>query len=432
MKRRDFLKAAAVGVAAPVVIPRSVLAAPGQVGANDRIAVGIVGCGGRVSAVIQQAPPELQLVALADCNLQRMSASSPVGRSVQKIERFAPDFAKWPRYQDYRQMFDKTKLDAVFVTTTTHARALAAIHAMQAGLDVYAEKPITLTIEEGQVLVKVARKHKRVYQAGTQARSMILDKWAYEQIRGGILGKVQKVLANNFIGPVKRPSLATQPTPSDLNWDMWCNQAEVVPYNEALYRPGGWMPWRDYDGGGQSWGVTGWGTHAYDIVQASLGTDYTGPVEVWAEKPGDPLSPVTMRYASGVLLEMSLRQGHGPVWGAIFIGEKGKIETNRNKCVSNPPELVAGKPEANYAWGIVRPHLENWVECMRSRERPRADVEIAHRSSTICHLVNIARDTGRRLHWNPDKEVFVGDDAANRHPSVTRPRRKGYELPQVV
>jgi hypothetical protein len=121
------------------------------------------------------------------------------------------------------------------------------------------------------------------------------------------------------------------------------------------------------------------------------------------------------------------------VWGAIFIGQKGKVEINRNKCVSNPPELVARQPQVFYAQGgaDTRPHIENWVECLRSGRQPRADAETAHRSATICHLVNIARDIGRRLRWNPDKEMFVGDDEANRHPSVTRPRRAAYELPEV-
>ena len=131
-------------------------------------------------------------------------------------------------------MLDKTKLDAVFVTTTAHARALIGIHAMQAGLDVYLEKPICLTIEEGQVLVRAARKHKHVVQCGTQARSMILDKWAYEQIRGGLLGKVQKVLANNFIGPVRRTAMPSQPVPPEMNWDMWCDRGGTSP---AHYEP---------------------------------------------------------------------------------------------------------------------------------------------------------------------------------------------------
>jgi predicted dehydrogenase len=427
MKRREFLKTAA-GVAAPLVIPRHVLSAPGRPGANDRIRTGVIGCGNRVAAILSEMPEDLQVTALADCNPRQMEADSPFGR--QAGELFPDHFPKWSRYHDYRAMLDKEQLDAVFVTTTTHARALCCVHAVQAGVDVYAEKPLTLTIEEGQVLVQATRKYQRVLQVGTQARSMKLDMWGHEFIRDGGLGKVEKVVANNFIGPTRWTNEPGQPVPEGLDWDLWCNQAELRPYHPLLHR--NWDRWWDYDGGGVSWGVTGWGTHSYDMVQASLGTDYTGPVEVWATKPGDPMSPVTMRYASGIILELKLPQGHGPAWGAIFIGERGKIETNRNKCVSNPPELVAHQPVVDYEYGVTRPHLENWIECMRSRQRPRADVEIAHRSHTICHLVNIARDLGRRLKWDPEKEVFVGDEEANRHPAVTRPRRKGYELPRSL
>ena len=143
-----------------------------------------------------------------------------------------------------------------------------------------------------------------------------------------------------------------------------------------------------------------------------------------------PDEPCDHAIANGVIVEMKLPQGHGPAWGGIFIGEKGKIETNRNKCVSNPPELVVDKPKANYEWGVTRPHLDNWVDCMQSRERPRADVEIGHRSTTMPH-VNIARDLGRRVRWDPDKEVFVGDDEANRHPSVRR-RERDTTVPAIV
>jgi hypothetical protein len=149
---------------------------------------------------------------------------------------------------------------------------------------------------------------------------------------------------------------------------------------------------------------------------------------VWPVKPGDEHSPVTMRYADGTVLELSLPRGYGAFWGAKYIGEKGMIERTKD-VVSDPPELVADHPE--YAGYPTEPHLRNWIDCMRSRKRPAADVEIAHRSTTLCHLATAARDLGRRLHWDPDKEKFVGDDEAGRHVSVTRPRRKGYELPRI-
>ncbi len=426
MRRRSFLKAVAGGLAVPCIIPRGVLASPGSPGANDRIAVGVIGCGGRVTALLHEAPVELQVAALADCDLRQMTTASTFGKAVTSMARYTPAFEKWNRYQDYREMFDKEKLDAVFVTTTTHARALVCIHAVQAGLDVYAEKPLTLTIEEGQTLVKAVRKHKRVVQVGTQCRSLELYTWVNNLVRSGQLGKIEKVVAHNFDPPVRREAKAGQPVPKELNWDMWCNSAPLVPYDPNELHPSCvlWGKWWDYDGGGLTWGMTGWGTHSLDMVQAALGTDYTGPVEVWPEKPGDDHSPVLMRYADGRRLELTLPRGYGDFWGAIFHGEKGKIEFILNKVESDPPELVAGHPKPQgYP---ARPHLENWIACMHSRKRPNADVEIAHRSSSLCHLANIARALGRRLRWNPAKEEFIDDDQANALRS--RPRRKGYEL----
>lgn len=433
ISRRHFIgraaKLGATAVAAPYIIPSSALGRAGRPAANDRIAVGVIGCGGRVSYVVSEAPADLQVVALADCDLRQMGGSSTFGQQMSKMERHAQAFPKWRRYQDYREMLDKEKLDAVFVTTTTHARALICIHAMQAGLNVYAEKPLTLTIEEGQALVQVARKHQSVLQVGTQCRSLERYAWVNRLIHSGALGKLEKVVAHNFDPPVRREPKAGQAVPAELNWDLWCNQTPLVPWVPGEFHPGCgvWGKWWDYDGGGLTWGMTGWGTHSLDIIQQALGTDHTGPTEVWPVKPGDDHSPVIMRYASGVTLELTLERGYGDFWGAIYTGSKGKVEFFLGKLVSDPPELVAGAPPSvGYP---ALPHLQNWIECMKTRKRPRADVEIAHRSSTVCHLANIARELGRRLRWDPDKEAFVGDERANALRS--RPRRKGYELPKA-
>ncbi|HOX59011.1 MAG TPA: Gfo/Idh/MocA family oxidoreductase [Candidatus Paceibacterota bacterium] len=430
MKRRAFLKSVTAGLAMPCIVPRSVFGAAAKPAPNDRIAVGVIGCGGRVSALLYEAPPQLQVVALADCDLRQMSAESVFGKAVKSMPKYSQQFATWKRYQDYSEMLEKEKLDAVFVTTTTHARALACIHAVQAKKDVYAEKPLTLTIEEGQVLVKAVRKHGRVLQVGTQCRTLPLYGWVNNLVRTGGLGRIEKVIAHNFEPPVRRESKPGQPVPKELNWDMWCNQTPLVPYDPTELHPSCplWGKWWEYDGGGLPWGMTGWGTHSLDMIQAALGTDYTGPVEVWPDKPGDALSPIFMRYADGRRLEMTLPKGHGDFWGAIYHGEKGRIEFFLNKVQSDPPELVAGHPEGTGYPALG--HMHNWIDCMRTRKRPNADVEIAHRSSTLCHLANIARELGRRLRWNPDKEEFVGDAEANALKS--RPRRKGYELPKIA
>lgn len=424
MKRRDFLRhstaATAAAVSMPYFVPSHVLSAPGRAGANDRVKVGLIGCGGRGRHLMagENLSEHADLVAVADCYLAQMDAAAKV----------IPGAEKWNRYQDYRQMLEKEKLDAVFVATPTHARALICIHAMQAGLDVYAEKPVALTIAEGRILVKAARKYKKVLQVGTQQRSMPSNVYASRLVREGAIGRIREVIALNFIAPEQWEPKPGQPTPEGMDWDKWCNQTELRPYHKDLHR--GWMRWDDYDGGGISYGVTGWGTHALDQVQCALGTDLTGPVEIWTEEPG-PQGRVTMKYANGTLLRC-----HGPKrdlsdLGAIFVGDLGVIEIKRGSFTSTIPQLLAKQPAtmpANVP-GECKWHFDNFFECLRTRNKPAADIEIAHRSTTVCYLMNIARTIGRKLTWDPQAEQFVGDAEANRNKFISRPRRQGYELP---
>lgn len=429
IERRTFLSAVAGTIALPYLVPRSALAAAGRPGANDRIQVGLIGAGYRCRDLTKESPQALQLVAIADCDLRQIPAYLEAVKDVPN-SIVAP---KCAQYQDFRRMFSQEKLDAVFVSTTTHARISICIAAMQAGLDVYAEKPLTLTIEEGRYLVRAQNNYRRVVQVGSQQRSIAINNFGSDLVRNGALGKIHTVICPNFIGPEPRPaSLPSEPTPVEMNWDMWCHQTELIPYSPKLHPGlGKWGRYREYDGGGLGWGVTGWGTHALDQVQRALGTDDTGPVEIWPEEPG-PNCPITMRYASGTLLKLSLPKGKGPGLGAIFVGQQGKIEINRNRLASNPPELIQGAPppaDKSEVASVAQEHIRNWVDCMRTRARPVADAEVGHRATTLCHLINICRDLGRKLRWDPVKEEFAGDDQANQLRS--RPRRKGYELPAI-
>lgn len=428
MPRRGFLKSTAAAVAAPYVIPATVLAAPGRPGANDCARVGLIGSGHRSHDLTRESPPDLRLIAVADCDLRQIATYRTAAKEFP-ASVVAEDCSQ---YQDYREMFDKEKLNGVFVATTVHARTLICLDAMRAGLDVYAEKPLTLTIEEGQYLVRAEKKYGSVFQTGTQQRSVAINNFGSDLVRNGAIGKVHTVICPNFIGPEPRPQLPSEPTPSQMNWDLWCHQTDLIPYSAALHPGlGRWGRYRDYDGGGLGWGVTGWGAHAFDQVQRALGTDDTDPEEIWLEGTG-PNAPVSMRYPGGTLLKLNLPKGKGPGLGAIFVGEKGKIEINRNRLASNPPELIQGAPPAadrsEYA-SVAHEHIRNWVDCMRNRQKPVAGAEVGHRAQVICQLVNICRELGRRLRWDPVQEEFLGDDEANALRS--RPRRKGYELPEI-
>jgi len=422
---------AAAGAASPYLIPSGVLAAAGKPGANDRIGIGGIGLGRQGSGVFRGvlASKGTQAVAIADVNIHR-------------ARELASKF-KAEAYQDYRKLLQRKDVDAIVTATPDHWRALVCIHACQAGKDIYAEKPMSLTIREGRLMAQAVRKHQRVFQTGSQQRSDRLCRLGCELVRSGRIGKVERVIAHNYPSPWEC-ALPAQPVPEGLDWDMWCGPTPVVPYHLDLYTPRarpGWISFRPYSGGE----MTGWGAHGLDQVQWALGMDSSGPIEVWTE--GEKFNPPTytkpdsqgrgnkmcdkpkifFRYPGDIVMEL----GSGPAGGAIFIGAKGKITIDRGKCTSDPPE-IAKEPIRPDEVHLYRSddHVKNWLECIRSRKAAVADVEIGHRSSTVCHLGNIARWLGRRLRWDSQEEQFLDDPEANTH--LDRPRRKAYQLPETV
>jgi hypothetical protein len=473
--RRDFLRtsaAAAAGLSLPYLIPSGVLGGPGEPGANERVNVGIIGCGGRARYIVTEGEDVkgFRPVALCDCFRPQIDSFLQAARLRQKDPkahaRFREKTVAMKPYEDFRKMIEKEKLDAVMVETTTHARAWIVVQAMQAGMDVYIEKPMCLTIAEGRAMVNTARKHGRVTQVGTQQRSMPINNWASDLVKNGALGKVLTVTAPNFISSDKWTDQPAEKMPEGGSgnwWDIWTNQAVMRPYHSHIHH--GWDRWWDYDGGGRCFGVTGWGTHSYDQINRALGTDDTGPLEIILEEPVKvmqtgkfapelrldgivdkedtgkdyqgmaklvgPRARVTMKFAGGAELKLHLDGDRGPGLGAVFTCENGKIEINRNKLASNPKDIIRSpenpgpnkRPETAY-------HIENWIECIRSRQRCNADIEIGQRATTLCYLVNIVRDVGKvgePLKWDPTTERFTNCDEANN--LLSRPRRKGYELP---
>lgn len=427
ISRRQFLRRSAAVAAVPYFIPAGVLAADGKPGANDRIGIAGIGIGRQGSGVLANAlrQPECRFVAIADVSLPRAKA-------------LAEKYQGEP-YQNYRKLLERSDVDAIVTATPDHWRALVSIHACQAGKDVYAEKPMSLTVHEGRLMLQAARKYKRVFQVGSQQRSMAVNRASCAYVREGKLGKIQEVIGWNYPSPWLC-AFPAQPIPDGLDWDMWCGPAEVVAYNEDLCKPRakpGWISFQPYSGGE----VTGWGAHGLDQIQWALGMDETGPVEIWTDgRKFDPptysqpeprtrgeeicaVPAVSFRYANGVTVTLA----KGSQAGGVFVGERGKIEISRGKVTSNPPEIAE---EIKRTAGKDENHVLNWIECMKTRARPNADVEIGHRSSTLCHLVNIARWTGRRLRWDPAKEIFPDDPGANQH--LDRVRRKPYVLPDKV
>ncbi|MHB8972033.1 MAG: Gfo/Idh/MocA family protein [Pirellulaceae bacterium] len=461
--RRDVLKVGTAALAFPTLVSARALGRDGKAPASETVRVGVIGCGGRSRLITEGADVKgFEVVAACDCVVKRAEDY------VKELSGGKP----WGVYDDFRAMIEKEKLDAVMCETTTHARAWIAIQAMQMGVDTYIEKPMCLTIAEGREMVKAARRYKTVTQVGTQQRSMPINNWASDLVKNGALGKCKTVIAPDFVGPRRwtETSTASIKEPVAPWWDLWTNQAELRPHDNRLQF--GWAEWWDYDGGGLCFGVTGWGTHSYDQINRALGTDDTGPVEILLEEAvaeretgkfasrqtvggvvigdtGDvdtgtdyhgmakltgPRAKVVMKFANGTELRLEMDGDRGPGLGAIFVCEKGKLEINRNKLASNPKEIVRSsdnpgpnkRPETAY-------HIENWIECIKSRAVCNADVEIGQRGSSLCYLVNIVRDigqVGKPLKWDPVAERFTNCDEANA--MLSRPRRKGYELPALT
>jgi hypothetical protein len=432
LTRREAL-ATLAATAVATGIGHQAMAAEPESAPKKRLRLGVIGTGHRVTHLAGAwCPPELaQFVALADCDLRRVT------RFQEAVGKKHSEVGKCAVYQDYRQMLKKEKLDGVFVTTPSHGRVLPCIEACKAGVDIYAEKPITLTIQEGEALIKAVRENKRIFQAGTQARSIPINRYAVEQVLAGAIGKISKVQVANFDGPVGPYKAKPGNTaPAEFNWDMWCGPATLFPFDEKVAMGlEQWGLYSDFDGGGSHWGMTGYGTHAYDQVQWAIEKDGESPVEIRLEEPGDPHSRVTMEYADGLRLEMLEKPRSGPAFGGIFHGEKGKIEINRSRFKCNPEGLVAPPPK-EFVESFTRPgggqfnHVVNWLESMLSRRDPHCPVEAAQRHSILCHLPNIARAVGKKkLTFDSRTYRFVNNDEANQHPIMSRPRREGYELP---
>jgi predicted dehydrogenase len=400
----------------------------GRPGANDRISVGFIGVGRQGGALFDflNRMPGARITAVADVDWSR---AVQVGRRVEGTKV----------YQDFRRLLERSDVDAIVTATPEQWRGPICIQACQAGKDLYVEKPMSLTIREGRMIVEAVQRHGRILQTGSQQRSMEPNRRGCEFIRNGRLGKIRRVIAHNYPSPWEcgLPGVAV---PAGLDWDTWCGPAVRLPFHPDLFTPRanpGWLSFRPFSGGE----MTGWGSHGFDQVQWALGMDLSGPVEVWSEGP--PLQPPTyhvpesrergdricrqpkvfFRYPGDTVMELS----DGPAGGAIFVGEHGRLKIDRAICQSDPEEL-AEEAMVNPSVPLRRSrnHFQDWLDAIRTREKTIADEEIGHRSATVCHLGNIARYLGRRLRWDPARERFIGDSEADGW--LDRSRRKGYEI----
>ena len=392
--------------------------------ANERIRLGIIGCGGMGRAHIYALAyeEECDLVALCDCYKKRYEEVAP---NVEKIRGKAPDV-----YQDFRHVLARNDIDAVFVVTPDHWHPLLTILACQAGKDVYVEKPVCPTVREGRAMVEAARRYGRVVQVGTQQRSMPVFQKAIEVVRGGKLGPITS--ASAWIGTNPRSAVEHPgPVPEGLDWDMWLGPAPYVPYSPE--RQFGFMMWHDYCRGGE---LTNWGTHLMDVVHWGIGEDLPLTIQAiggnYRDTPGaenyETIEAIFEYKRCNVTWEQRHTPGYEKGYGIQFQGPQGRLVVDRASFQVYPsslgiPEYV-GEPERSWANPA---HHHNFFECIRTRKRPVADIEQGFRSTTAVLLAGIALKMRRKLVWDGEAERFVNDREADRH--LSRPYRAPWYLP---
>jgi predicted dehydrogenase len=410
VSRRQFVRGLAAASAAGPTILTSLSWA--RAAANERLTLGMIGVGtmgrGHVGRFLGYG--DVQIVAVCDVVDERRDNSKARIEEHYAKQAGKASYKGCATYNDFRELLAIEGLDAVVIATPDHWHTIPAILAARAKKDIYCEKPLTLTIGEGRRLVGEVRANNVIFQTGSQQRSEFGGKFrtACEWIRNGRIGKLKTVRIG--VGAPPLPcDLPEQPVPAGTDWNLWLGPAPWRGYNEALCPKGvhqhfpAFRNYREYAGGG----LADMGAHHFDIAQWAMEMDGSGPVKV--EPPaGDANTGLKFTYASGV--EMF----HGGPSGCTFEGETGTIYVDRDK-LETTPEAIAKTPLAENEKPLYRAddHGRNWLDCIRDRKLPIADVEIGHHSATVCHLANLGYQLRRTLNWDPAKEKFAGDDEAN-------------------
>ncbi|MBI2302412.1 MAG: Gfo/Idh/MocA family oxidoreductase [Armatimonadetes bacterium] len=430
LTRREMLMGA---VATTLVLPTLTR---GQVAPSERLGVAVIGLGAMGSGHLGYClgNPALQVLAVCDVDRTRREDGLHRAEATYAAQAASGTFKGVTAYNDYRDILARPDIDAVLIATPDHWHTLQSIDAAKAGKDVYCEKPITLTLAEGRRLAEVMQTYARVFQTGTQYRSITTIRRVVQFVRGGGLGKVKRAFTlwskvEGGYTPVSYP-LPAEPVPDGLDWDLWVGPAPWRPYNSRFHRNPipGVVPWAFCDDFGAA-SVTWHHSHAADVTQFALGVEETGPIAI--HHPVDGKYPtLTYQYANGVLVHlvddwgMVKRVYHAVPdsarlegnFGGVFVGERGWLTAlyGTNRCEGEPEALFEemGMPRHDAGWG--NDHHQNWLDCIRTRGRTSTDGEIGHRAASLGHLAHTAFKLNRSLKWDPVNEVFTDDAEANR------------------
>lgn len=433
--RRQFLKRAmgtALGtISFPYVIGPSALGKGNSVSASNRITMGFIGMGrrttrqGLLEAFLHN--PDVQVLGLCDVDALKLKGAKNTVEKYYTSQSSKGSYKGCAGYRDFREILGRDDIDAVLISLPDHWHAIPVIEAAKAGKDIYAEKPLSFSIVEGRAMVEAVRNYERVFQTGSQQRSSRNFRFACELVRNGYIGELKTVTVGIGGPPEDYCDFPAEPEPDYLDWDMWLGPAPWRPYSSKLSVPidskglvltpvPAWRYIRDYSGGH----LTDWGSHHFDIAQWGMDTEYTGPVGI-IPPDGKDYQVLTYKYANGVTMTRDKANG------ILFTGTEGKVEVNRGYLRTWPESLskqqIGGNDIRLYE---SNNHGTNWLDSIRQRTQPICDVEIGHRSVSVAHLGNIAYRLGRPLTWDPEREVFIGDEQANR--LLSRPMRGPWYL----
>ena len=438
ISRRSFIRrcsATAATTGLPVWFVERELARAAEpakvLSANDRPAVALIGCGGQGTSDAVNALRLGEVVAVCDVDQKHLD---------QAVLKFTKDGKAPTPFTDFRKLLERDDIHCVINGTPDHWHSLVNIAAARANKDIYSEKPLTLTIDEGRHVVKAVRDHKVVLQTGTQQRSMQRFRMACDLVRNGRIGQLKEVTVWLPAGLREGP-FTSQPVPPELNWDFWQGQAPKADYMpQRCHRS--FRYWYEYSGGT----MTDWGAHHMDIGYWAIGLP--APTLVESQALSTPIPggfttisdyAVKFTYPNGVVFNVRSTRDDTPFGGVInpagqrngirFEGPDGWIWVNRDQLKASDMELLKQPlPETAARLFVSNDHIGNFFDCMRSRQDPICDVEIGHRSASVCHLGAISLRTGHSLQWDPAAEQFVGANAANANAHVTRKMRPPYDL----
>ena len=401
-----------------------------RISPNDRPSVALVGCGGMGTGDARSSMKFGEIVAVCDVDQEHLDRAAT---------GFTKDGKVPEKFSDFRKLMERKDVDVIINGTPDHWHSLINIAAAKAKKDIYSEKPLTLTIDEGKQVVKAVRDNKVVLQTGTQQRSNQRFRMACELVRNGRIGKLKEVTVWLPAG-LRGGPFAAQAIPSPLNWDFWQGQAPARDYMAERCHVK-FRNWYDYSGGT----MTDWGAHHMDIGYWAIGLP--APTEVESKTLAVPVPggftaiseyEVKFTYPNGVVFNVRTTVDDSPFGATInpagqrngirFEGSEGWIWVNRDEIKANDRDLLTtALPDDAERLYLSNDHRGNFFECVRSRKDPICAVEIGHRSASVCHLGAISLRTGRKLQWDPEKENFIGEFAAEANAHLAREMRKPYD-----